>query len=97
MGLIFINDCKSDVTPNIIAMGFPSESMEATYRNPMKEVLRFAFHSLLSSFFLYFNPAPGFSIHTTRTITKFTTCKYQNKLMRLSSIDNTVQVLRKRL
>jgi len=25
----------------IVAMGFPSESMEAAYRNPMKEVLRF--------------------------------------------------------
>lgn len=31
----------SYVTDRIIAMGFPSESMEATYRNPMKEVLRF--------------------------------------------------------
>jgi phosphatidylinositol-3,4,5-trisphosphate 3-phosphatase/dual-specificity protein phosphatase PTEN len=30
-----------DVTPRIIAMGFPSESVEATYRNPMKEVLRY--------------------------------------------------------
>lgn len=31
----------SYVTNRIIAMGFPSESMEAAYRNPMKEVLRF--------------------------------------------------------
>jgi len=29
------------VTPRIIAMGFPSENVEAAYRNPMKEVLRF--------------------------------------------------------
>jgi len=34
------------VTPRIIAMGFPSENMEAAFRNPMKEVLRFldSFH-----------------------------------------------------
>lgn len=34
------------VTPRIIAMGFPSESVEAAYRNPFKEVLRFldSFH-----------------------------------------------------
>lgn len=34
------------VTPRIIAMGFPSENVEAAYRNPMKEVLRFldSFH-----------------------------------------------------
>jgi len=34
------------VTPRIVAMGFPSENVEATYRNPMKEVLRFldSFH-----------------------------------------------------
>lgn len=31
----------SYVTPRIIAMGFPSENVEAAYRNPMKEVLRF--------------------------------------------------------
>jgi len=31
----------SYVTPQMIAMGFPSENVEATYRNPMKEVLRF--------------------------------------------------------
>jgi len=31
----------SYVTPKIIAMGFPSENVEAAYRNPMKEVLRF--------------------------------------------------------
>jgi len=29
------------VTPRIIAMGFPSEKVEAAFRNPMKEVLRF--------------------------------------------------------
>lgn len=29
------------INKKIIAMGFPSESMEATYRNPMKEVIRF--------------------------------------------------------
>jgi len=34
------------VTPRIVAMGFPSENVEAAYRNPMKEVLRFldSFH-----------------------------------------------------
>jgi len=34
------------VTPRIIAMGFPSENMEAAFRNPMREVLRFldSFH-----------------------------------------------------
>jgi len=34
------------VTPRIIAMGFPSENVEAAFRNPMKEVLRFldSFH-----------------------------------------------------
>jgi len=34
------------VTPRIIAMGFPSENVEAAYRNPMREVLRFldSFH-----------------------------------------------------
>eukprot|EP01111_Echinosteliopsis_oligospora_P011059 TRINITY_DN3551_c0_g1_i1.p1 TRINITY_DN3551_c0_g1~~TRINITY_DN3551_c0_g1_i1.p1 ORF type:complete len:422 (-),score=92.73 TRINITY_DN3551_c0_g1_i1:111-1376(-) len=34
LDLSYIND-------RIIAMGFPSESVEAAYRNPMKEVLRF--------------------------------------------------------
>lgn len=34
------------VTPRIVAMGFPSENVEAAFRNPMKEVLRFldSFH-----------------------------------------------------
>ncbi|KAH3764214.1 phosphatidylinositol-3,4,5-trisphosphate 3-phosphatase [Pelomyxa schiedti] len=31
----------SYITPRIVAMGFPSESVEAAYRNPMKEVYRF--------------------------------------------------------
>jgi len=29
------------ITDNIVAMGFPSEGLEAAYRNPMKEVQRF--------------------------------------------------------
>jgi hypothetical protein len=36
------NDVSIDITPQIIAMGFPSESVEATYRNPMKDVLRYS-------------------------------------------------------
>ena len=37
----------TDITKNIIAMGFPSESVEAAYRNPYKEVYRFleGFHA----------------------------------------------------
>lgn len=31
----------SDVTDRIIAMGYPSEGIEAAYRNPMSEVKRF--------------------------------------------------------
>ena len=31
----------TDITKNIIAMGFPSENVEAAYRNPYKEVYRF--------------------------------------------------------
>lgn len=30
-----------DITPRIIAFGFPSEGREAMYRNPMEEVQRF--------------------------------------------------------
>lgn len=29
---------KLDITDNVIAMGFPAESFEAIYRNPMPEV-----------------------------------------------------------
>lgn len=31
----------------IVAMGFPSESMEAAFRNPMKEVLKYVAHSFV--------------------------------------------------
>jgi hypothetical protein len=30
-----------DITPNIIAMGFPSVGKESLYRNPLPEVQRF--------------------------------------------------------
>ena len=38
--IVFIHLC-SDVTPNVVAMGFPSEGMEGMFRNPMIEVQKF--------------------------------------------------------
>lgn len=40
-----INQCLSlyhlDITPRVIAMGFPSENLEGIFRNPMSEVTRY--------------------------------------------------------
>ena len=31
----------TDIVPCVVAMGYPSEGLEAGYRNPMDEVVRF--------------------------------------------------------
>ena len=46
------------ITPNIIAMGFPSSGMEGMYRNPLPEVQRFfntrhTEHYKVGKFFIY--------------------------------------------
>ena len=69
----------ADINPRIIAMGFPSENMEAVYRNPLSEVYRYPF---LSFIFLSLDSSNS----SIKTIIRFIICVKNAHMITLSFI-----------
>lgn len=66
-------DSSFDITPRIVAFGYPAEGREAVYRNPMDQVRRFFDHYHKDKYYIY-NLFVFFFQTNSSTLTLFLSC-----------------------